>query len=85
MCGNCYITIGDRTLKPEDMKFIVMGDRIWGKGNTLTEAIANMRKNGRSTKYVAYLVHPDSTVTDMGDISYPLDFPPKKIHQVGIK
>lgn len=71
-------------MKPEDMKVLVIGAYVWGKGNTLTEALKNMRKNGKSSKYIAYIVHPDSWVDGMGAISYPSGYAPKEIHRVGI-
>jgi hypothetical protein len=47
---------------PQDCKILTIGDRCWGKGDTLTQALKNMRKQGKSKKYVAYIVHPDSSI-----------------------
>lgn len=72
-------------MKPQDMKILVIGDQVWGKGDTLNEALKNMRKNGQSKAYIAYIIHPDSWVDGMGSISYPTDYPPKEFHRVGVK
>jgi hypothetical protein len=73
-------------MTPEQMKILVVGDRAWGKADTLGEALTNMvQSGGKRSQFIAYVVHPDSTITGMGDISYPTDFPPKEIHRVGVK
>lgn len=70
-------------MKLADFKILVIGDCVWGKGETLSEALAKMREHGgRSRYYIAYLVHPDSWVDGMGAISYPSDYPPKEIYRV---
>lgn len=70
----------------QNAKIIAIGDRVWGKGDTIPEALANMRKNGKGNKYVLYLAHPDSGVDQVsGGITYPIDHPPKEIHRVGLK
>jgi hypothetical protein len=79
------MTDSPKKLKLADVSFIVLGERVWGKGDTLTDALANMRKNGSSSKYVAFVVHPDSNVNIMGNIGFPVGFPPKEVHRVGIK
>lgn len=68
-----------------DVWVLVVGDRVWGKGETMKEALTKMRKNGKSSKYLVYIAHKDSYVDDMGSLCYPKDCPPKLIHKVGIK
>jgi DTW domain-containing protein YfiP len=52
-----------------DLKVIVLGNNYqWGKGETIEEARSNA---GKPTYYVAYVVHPDSTVNGMGQIAFP--------------
>lgn len=66
-------------MKPEDMKILVIGDRVWGKGDTLKKALEKAQK---PRHYFAYIIHPDSYVDEMGTLVYNSDFPPKKIHEV---
>ena len=63
------------------LKIIVMGDNFeWAKADTIEEA-AKIIRNPK--KYVAFLVHPDSTVTGMGAVTYPDGFAPKVISRKG--
>lgn len=74
-----------KIVSPADMKILVVGDRAWGKGDTLRSALDELaRSGGRRNYYKAFIVHPDSYVTDMGSISYPLDYPPKEFHKIGM-
>lgn len=71
-------------MKPEDMKILVIGTGVWGKGDDVHEALAHMRREGSaSKKYLVYIIHPDSYVDGMGRINYPVDYPPKKIMERG--
>ncbi len=63
-------------LKPADMKVLVIGPYVWGRGDTLTEALVNADK---PRYYVAYICHPDTWVDDGGCICYPHGFGPKEI------
>jgi hypothetical protein len=68
------------------MAILAIGDRAWGKGETIPLALGNMIKAGGSRRcYILYIVHPDSYVTEMGDIAFPGEHPPKEIHRVGTK
>lgn len=81
------------TLALEDLKVMVIGDRCWGKGDTVAEARRKARQNtgSRVTRYAVYLVHPESVVTDTGDIEWPVDrgdpfrYRPKLIDKVGLE
>ena len=77
-------------MKMEEVVIITIGDRCWGKGLTLDEALANMVKEGGSSNrrhYVAFLAHKESYVDEVsGGISYPLaQGKPREIHRVGVK
>lgn len=73
-------------MKPEDMEILVIGDRAWGRAKTLSEALANMVKNGGSRRcYIAYIATSDSRVDPDGSLCFPHDCPPKEFHRVGIK
>ena len=75
-------------MKPTDLKVLTITHHYWGMGDTLNEALNKMRKAGARDKkhYIAYIVHPDTRVSPMdGSLNYPIDFPPKEIHRVGIK
>lgn len=60
-------------------KILAVGDRVWGKGDTIDEALKNMRANGPSKKYSLYRCHPDTRVDEDGRIVNPVGFRPKKI------
>jgi hypothetical protein len=76
----------DKALPLTEVKILVISQNYWGKGKTLREALANMRKAGGQTRrYVAYLAHPDSYVDGMGYITAPTGFRPIEFHRVGIK
>lgn len=66
-------------MKPEDMKILVIGDRVWGKGDTLKEALEKAQK---PRHYFAYIIHPDSWVDECGSIVSKTGFQPKKFHEV---
>lgn len=66
-------------MKPEEMKILVIGPYVWGKGDTIKEALEKAKK---PRHYQAYIIHPKTYVDDMGTIVYNVDFPPKKIHEV---
>jgi hypothetical protein len=76
-------------MKLRDIKILVTGDRCWGKGDTIAEALANasLAAGKKQTKYFVYLAHPDTTVDDMGDFGFPSskdhEFQPREIHRVG--
>lgn len=72
-------------MKPEEMKILVVGDRVWGKGDTIGEALAKMKGNGRSKEYVVFVCHPETRVDPDGFLNYPMDFPPKEIDRKGSK
>jgi hypothetical protein len=63
------------------MKVLVIGDRVWGRGPTLPEALEAVRKaNGRKPReYIVYACHPDTRVDDMGYMRHPKGFEPKEI------
>lgn len=64
-----------------DVEVLVYGDRVWGRGPTLAEAEA---KAGRPRKYVAFLVHKDTYVDDLGSLQFPLPFTPREIFRQGV-
>lgn len=63
-------------LCPETMRILVMGPNVWGKGDTLDEALKNAT-NPRM--YIAYIIHHDTTVYDDGSIGFPPGMHPKEI------
>jgi len=68
------------------VKILAYGDRAWGKGGTLGEALKNLVKAGGSRRrYIAYVVHPDTWITEMGYFCFPSGHEPKEIHRVGLK
>lgn len=72
-------------MKPEEMKVLVIGQFVWGIGDTLDEALRKMRKNGKSKYYLAYIAHPKTYVDDGGSICFPEGFRPKEFHRVAPK
>ncbi len=67
---------------PQEMRVLVIGEGVWGKGDTLEEALKNA---GRPKKYLVYVVHPDTQVNVMdGSLSFPLGMNPKEIVRKGI-
>lgn len=68
-------------MKLTDLKILVMGANVWGKGDTLAEALKNASK---PTHYIAYIVHHSAYVDDMGYITwntgdeYPRDTPEQR-------
>jgi hypothetical protein len=70
-------------MKPEDLKILVIGSNgNWAKGDTLTEAL---KLSYKPKAYLAYIVHPSSTVDGLGSVEYPSEYKPKLIHSVGTK
>jgi hypothetical protein len=69
------------------LRILVIGDRAWGRGPTLGEALDNLKKSGGSRKcYIAYLAEADTYVDSMGYLSFPHhDNPPREFHRVGVK
>lgn len=65
------------SLKPEDMKILVVGDRVWGKGDTIKEALGKCP--GKTKYYNVYIAHPDTRVDEMGYLTYPTGMSPKMI------
>ena len=63
------------------MKILVIGPNVWGRGDTLKEALKNA---SRPKKYIAYIAHPESRVDFMGNITFPMDYPPKEIDRKGV-
>jgi hypothetical protein len=72
----------EKKLKISEIKILVVGPNVWGRGDTLTEAIANASK---PKQYIAYIVHPSTYVDGMGMLSYPGDYPPKEFHRHRMK
>lgn len=71
------------------LKIIVMGDRYYGKGNTIEEARANMRKEAGTSlsKYIVYAVHPTTRVDEMGSFCWHGGremYKPQEIGRVGL-
>jgi len=75
-------------MKPQDMKILAIGDRCWGKGNSVDEAIKNMRQHAppeARNRYILYVCHPDTRVCEDGALAFPHDIPPKEIQRKGVK
>lgn len=77
-----------------DLVVIVVGDRCWGKGDTIAAARKKAQQNysrGRLTKYFVYAAHPSTAVDEMGDFVWrsppgadPADYRPRLIDKVGV-
>ena len=65
----------------DDVLVLVFGDRVWGKGPTLRAALDKARK---PRKYVAFVVHKDTYVDDLGSLQYPLPFALREILRRGL-
>lgn len=58
--------------------YIAVGPHCWGRANTKRQAVANARKNlpafsvSKDAKIYIYEVHPDTTVTELGDLRHPV-------------
>jgi hypothetical protein len=65
-------------MAPQELKILVIGPNTWGKADTLNEALV---KAQRPKWFIAYIVHPNTVVTQMGDIEYPAEYPPKQFHE----
>lgn len=64
-------------MNPIGMKILVIGSNgNWAKADMLEDAL----KSAFQPKYYfAYIVHPESTVSDLGAIVYPTGYAPKLI------
>lgn len=56
--------------------YIAVGPHCWGKGDTSREAVKNMRRNVPTMlkgngEFGVYSCHPESRVTEFGDLAYP--------------
>ena len=63
---------------PEDvgLVFLVIVRNYWHKSPVLADAKATCRREGKwergeKRKFRTFLVHEDTTITEMGDITYP--------------
>jgi len=61
--------------------FLAIGPNGWGKGFTAAEAVRHMKKavpgwHGTKYRYETFEIHPDTTVGDLGDLSWPTGHPP---------
>lgn len=61
------------------MKVLVIGPNVWGRGDTLDEALKKAREFVKFKE--VFICHPDTRVTEMGNLEYPEGFRPKKIHE----
>lgn len=72
-------------IKPEDMIILVVGDRAWGRGQTLDEALSQLKKAGGSKRcYIAYIAAPGTYIDEDGRTCFPQGNPPKYFHRVGV-
>lgn len=68
-------------MTPRDMKVLVIGDRVWGKGDTVDAALLAA---GHPKEYMIYVAHPDTYVDKMGNFVMPSPADsPKRVHVVG--
>ena len=71
-----------------DLKVFVIGPNVWGKGDTIDEAVKNA---GKPKQWVAYIAHNDTKVDPIdGGMSFPSgerpgQYQPKRIHGKGVK
>jgi hypothetical protein len=63
----------------ETVKILVIGDRVWGKGDTLREAL---KKAGNPRRYIAYLCEETTKVDPDGCICFPTGMRPREFHRV---
>jgi hypothetical protein len=68
--------------KLADIQVLVVGRGVWGRGPTLRDALVAAQ---RPKKYIVYLCHSDTNVDFLGRLDYPIAYPPREIHRVGIK
>ena len=55
----------------QDFKILAVSDHDWGEGGTIPEALAAMRKQGKSPRYRVYVVHPETRVDADGSVRWP--------------
>lgn len=66
-----------------EVEILVIGDRCWGKGKTLDDALAVARAHGGAAgvrRYMAYLAHPKTYVEEMTIASPAGNFSPVLFH-----
>lgn len=61
-----------------DVRLLVLGPDVWGRGETLAEAMA---KASNPKVYQVYLVHKDTRVDEMGGFVFPAGYVPVKVHE----
>lgn len=71
------------------LKIIVVGDRYYGKGDTIEEARKNMNKEAGQalSKYIVYVVHPTARIDEMGSFCWHGGrsvYSPREIGRVGL-
>jgi hypothetical protein len=66
----------EERMSPQDMKMMVIGPNVWGKGDTLDEAL---EKAGRPKQYIAYIVHKDTMFDVYGRFHYIDGQEPKEV------
>lgn len=77
--------MGEKEKEDRQVCFLAVGDRCWGKGKTPNEAVkAAVKEGGREAvrHHQMYLVHPATTVTQMGSIRYSVRQPPTELYRV---
>ncbi len=66
----------------DQVRIIVIGDRVWGKGLTIKEALD---KADRPRAWQAFICHESTTLDAMGFVNYPKGCPPREIDSRGLK
>ena len=66
-----------------DVRILITGPRpCCGIGISIRDALI---KAGKPTRWQAFICHKDTTVDELGRVSYPLDSVPIEIHRRAVK
>lgn len=66
----------------DKFKILVIGDRVWGKGLSLDEAL---QKASRPKAWQAFLCHADTTVDGTGRVEFPKSYFPREIARRAVR
>lgn len=71
---------------PDDVKILVIGDRVWGRGETVDEARRQCKRINKKlpTRYIVYIATADVYIDDTGAICSPHGAYYREICRIGV-
>lgn len=67
-------------MKLNEVKILIIGQNVWGRGETVKEALQNAYN---PKQYQVFVCHKDTRVDNTGRVSFPLGCEPREIDRKG--